>query len=89
MKQNRTIMAMPVIVEIIDENANQEIFDEVFDYLVSVDERFSTYKKNSEITLYNEGKIKKADLSKDMKKIFDALYIAQPFTRPDGSVFPL
>ena len=64
-------MAMPVIVEIIDENANQEIFDEVFDYLVSVDERFSTYKKNSEITLYNEGKIKKEDLSEDMKKVFE------------------
>lgn len=62
---------MPVTIEVVGPNITQEIFDEVFDYLISVDERFSTYKKNSEITLYNEGKISKSDLSEDMKKIFE------------------
>ena len=46
-------MGMPVVVEIVDANANQEIFKEIFDYLISAEERFSVYKKNSEITLYN------------------------------------
>ena len=64
-------MGMPVSIEIIDSNATPEVFQEVFDYLISVDERFSTYKKNSEITLYNEGKISKKDLSDDMKKVFE------------------
>ena len=66
MKQARTIMAMPVVIDIVDDGATQEIFDEVFDYLVSVDARFSVYKKDSEITLYNEGKIREADLSEDI-----------------------
>ena len=62
-------MGMPVIIEIIDSNVTSEVFKEVFDYLISIDERFSTYKKNSEITLYNEGKITAKDLSDDMKKV--------------------
>ena len=70
MKQERIIMTMPTVVDIADVGATQEIFDEVFNYLVSIDERFSVYKKNSEITLYNGGKIKEADLSEDMKKVF-------------------
>ena len=69
MKENRTIMGMPVNIEIVDSNATKEIFEEVFNYLISVDERFSTYKKNSEITLYNEGKIAEKDLSNDMKEV--------------------
>ena len=70
MKQNRIIMSMPVTIEIVDSNATEKVFEEIFNYLISVDERFSTFKKDSEITLYNEGKIDKKDLSDDMKKIF-------------------
>ena len=62
-------MGMPVVVEIVDINATRTIFDEVFNYLISIDERFSTYKKNSEITLFNEGKINERDLSVDMKEV--------------------
>jgi FAD:protein FMN transferase len=69
MKENRIIMGMPVTIEIADLNAEIEVFEEVFDYLISVDERFSVYKKNSEITLYNEGKITKENLSEEMKKV--------------------
>lgn len=62
---------MPTIIEIIDSNVTMDVFEEVFDYLISIDERFSTYKKTSEITLYNEGEIAKKDLSNDMKKILE------------------
>ena len=51
MRENRNIMGMPAVLEIVDSNANKEIFEEVFSYLISVDEKFSTYKKNSEITI--------------------------------------
>lgn len=63
-------MSMPVVIEIVDANITEEVFEEVFDYLVSVDERFSVFKKNSEITLFNEGKILEKDLSAQMKEVF-------------------
>ena len=64
-------MGMPVIIEIVDSNVTTEVFEEVFNYLISIDERFSVYKKTSEITLYNEGKIVAEDLSDDMKKVLE------------------
>ena len=70
MKQNRTIMSMPVTIEIVDSNATEKVFEDIFNYLIRADERFSTFKKDSEITLYNEGKIDIKDLSDDMKKVF-------------------
>jgi thiamine biosynthesis lipoprotein len=69
MRKTATIMGMPVIIEIIDRNVREEIFDKIFDYLTLVDECFSTYKKNSEITLYNEGKIEYENLSDEMKDV--------------------
>ncbi len=61
---------MPVVVEIIDKEAIQESLDEVFDYFTAIDNQFSTYKPNSEISRFNEGKIKKEELSHEMKEIF-------------------
>ena len=71
MKEERTIMGMPVVIEIVDKNATKEIFEEVFNYLISIDERFSPYKKTSEVSLYNEGKISEQNLSKDIKEILE------------------
>lgn len=62
---------MSVVVEIVDSNTTQEVFDEVFNYLTSIDERFSAYKKTSELTLYNEGKIAEKDLSSEMKEVLE------------------
>ena len=70
MKETRTIMAMPVVIDIVDSNANKDVFEEVFDYLRAVDEKFSIFKKNSEITSYNEGKISEKDLSNEMQEVF-------------------
>lgn len=71
MKETRIIMGMPVVVEIIDATVSQKSFDEVFEYFTLIDERFSTYKTTSEITLWNEGKIIDAELSDDMKKVLE------------------
>jgi thiamine biosynthesis lipoprotein len=70
MKQVQIIMGTPVIVEIVDNEAKQELFDEVFAYFKYVDEKFSTYKDTSEITKINKNKIKKEEYSDDMKEIF-------------------
>ncbi len=64
-------MGMPVVVEVVDLNITEEVFEEIFNYLISIDERFSPYKKTSEVSLYNEGKISKKNLSDDMKKVLE------------------
>lgn len=71
MKETRIIMGMPVVVEIIDDTVSQKALDEVFNYFTLIDERFSTYKTTSEITLWNEGKIIDAQLSDDTKKVLE------------------
>jgi thiamine biosynthesis lipoprotein len=70
MKEIRIIMGMPVTLEIIDESAGATVFEKVFSYFNSVDQKFSTYKKDSEITAINEGKISPDNYSKEMQEIF-------------------
>lgn len=70
MKQVQIIMGTPVIIEILDSEAKQSLFDEVFNYFKYVDEKFSTYKDDSEITAINNKTIKEEEVSKDMKEVF-------------------
>lgn len=70
MKQVQIIMGTPVILEVRDSEAKQEFFDEVFNYFKYVDEKFSTYKEDSEITAINNKKINERDWSEDMKTVF-------------------
>jgi thiamine biosynthesis lipoprotein len=68
-KQTKALMGMPITVEIIDPKAKQEDVAAVFAYFNYVDKKFSTYKKNSEISRINRGAINKADYSLDMKTV--------------------
>ena len=70
MKQTRTIMAMPVVVEIDDREAAGELFDEVFAYLTYADETFSFFKPTSEVSAINRGELEPRQWSDDMKEIF-------------------
>ncbi len=58
-------MGMPVIVDV---DAPEKVFKKVFDYFRYVDEKFSPYKQNSEVTKINDKRIGK-NLSSDMKLI--------------------
>jgi FAD:protein FMN transferase len=69
MKQTKIIMGMPIMVEIVDK-ASPAIFKQIFDYFKSIDDKFSTYKKTSEISLFNQGKISRNQFSQDMKTVF-------------------
>lgn len=60
---------MTATILVVDSKITKEILEEIFSYFVGIDERFSTYKKTSEITLYNEGKIANEDLSDEMKEV--------------------
>jgi thiamine biosynthesis lipoprotein len=64
-------MGTPVIVEISEKEARQELFDEVFDYFKYVDQKFSTYKEDSEITKINKKQIKEKEMSEDMREVFE------------------
>lgn len=69
MKQSRTIMGMPITVEIVDPKVTAETFDKIFFYFKLIDEKFSTYKQTSEISAVNSDKIKKSQHSADMKTV--------------------
>jgi thiamine biosynthesis lipoprotein len=69
MKDTYATMGMQAVVEIADPEATLSDAQEVFDYFKSVDDRFSIYKKDSEITLWNEGKIQEGELSEEMKTV--------------------
>ncbi len=70
MKQTRQIMGMPVILEVVDPVADQQIFDEVFDYFGYVDRKFSPFKEDSELSRINKGELALEDSSEDMRAIF-------------------
>ena len=63
-------MGMPITVEIIDMTASDSIFDEIYNYFDYVDNKFSTYKENSEISKINRNELALEDASDDMLKIF-------------------
>ena len=60
-------MGMPITVEIIG-NDVREHFAAVFDYFKQVDARYSTYKKDSEISKINAG-LPKSKWSAEMRKV--------------------
>jgi thiamine biosynthesis lipoprotein len=70
MKETRIIMGMPVVLEIVDANVSLEAMEKVFTYLNFVDQKFSTYKKESEISQINDGLISPENYSKEMQEIF-------------------
>jgi FAD:protein FMN transferase len=54
MKQTEIIMGMPITIEIVDRSTKKH-FSDLFDYFREIDNRFSTYKKDSEISQINNG----------------------------------
>ncbi len=63
-------MGMPIAVEIVDETATEADFSVIYDYFKQVDERFSTYKKTSEISRVNDG-LSKEQWSEEMKEVLE------------------
>jgi thiamine biosynthesis lipoprotein len=69
MKQTEVIMGMPITIEIVGHDVAGH-FTKLFDYFRKVDARYSTYKKDSEISKINNG-LPKSKWSKEMKKVLD------------------
>lgn len=63
-------MGMPVTVEIVDPQATPQTVQKIYDYFAHIDEKFSTYKKTSEIEAINNGNLPEEKWSEEMRLIF-------------------
>ena len=70
MKESRLRMGMPIVVEIVDASVGGPDLDEVFDYFEHIDNVFSTYKNESEISRINRGELKLENASRDVQTVF-------------------
>ena len=66
-RETRILMGMPITVEIVD-CGQDRIVDAVFAYFAAVENRFSLFRRDSEITALNQGRIKISDASPDMRE---------------------
>ena len=64
-------MGMLATVQIFDHQSTNEDIQEVFAYLHYIDQKFSTYRKDSEISQINRGEINNLDYSNEMKKVLE------------------
>ena len=99
MKDTRLIMGMPIEIEIAKiegrEKEAKGALEAAYAYLVEVDNRFSTYKEESEISRFNRGEVKRDELSPEMQEVFaigeetrERTYGYFDIRHPDGHVDP-
>jgi thiamine biosynthesis lipoprotein len=69
MKKTEIIMGMPITIEIIGKNVSKH-FDTLFDYFRQIDDKYSTYKSDSEISQINNG-LPEKKWSSEMKLVMD------------------
>lgn len=69
MKQLQLLMGMPIMVEILDSSTTEAHLDSVFAVFRAVDETFSTYKVQSEISKINRGELAEEAYSPEMQLI--------------------
>src|SRR3954468_11144306 len=64
------IMGMPIVVDLRDEHSDGAAAS-VFDWLRFVDETFSTYRSDSEISRLDRGELELADAHPDVREVLD------------------
>jgi len=72
-------MGMPISVDIPDCD-DEAVFEAAFDRLRKIDERFSTYKSDSEVSRYAAGKITEAEFSQELTEVIAACKKAETET---------
>jgi thiamine biosynthesis lipoprotein len=60
-------MGMPIVLDI--QNGKEAILEAVFKRFQEIDERFSTYKEDSEVSRFRRGELEENDLSRELKSI--------------------
>jgi thiamine biosynthesis lipoprotein len=69
MRRVEQVMGMPIVIDLRDEWADEELLDRAFEEFRSVDRRFSTHRDDSEITRINRGELALADAHADVREI--------------------
>ncbi len=95
MQQTRILMGMPVTVDVVGKFVTEEPLDLVYSYFEYVDEKFSTYKDASEISLINVKQLSLEQASDDMRTVFQLAERTRhetfgyfDITRSDGTYDP-
>lgn len=70
MKKTRNMMGMTINIEVVDSSVEETDINDVFLYFEYIEKKFSVFRRDSEITLINEGRIKESQWSKDVKTVF-------------------
>ena len=63
------VMGMPILIDIRDEDVDRAVLDTAFDAFRAVDDRFSTYREDSEVTRMNRGELAIEDAHPDVRAI--------------------
>jgi thiamine biosynthesis lipoprotein len=84
LKETRILMGMPVTLEVVDPSATEELFDSIYAYFAYIDEKFSTYQENSEISMINRHELTLEETSQDMKTV---LALAEQFRLETNGYF--
>jgi thiamine biosynthesis lipoprotein len=84
MKETRLLMGMPITIEVADEGVSPNDLEGVYRYLVSVDERFSTYKEASEVSRLNRGELRENEYSEGIREV---LALSEETRRATGGYF--
>lgn len=69
MRQTRVMMNMPITVEITNRQAAEADIENIFSYFQSIEERFSVFRPDSEISRINSGEINEVDYSAAMIEV--------------------
>ena len=89
------IMGMPIVVDVRDDGAADETLDELFAWLRWVDETFSTFEDDSEISRINRGELGRDDAHPLVRQVLERCERLRHETdgyfdmrTPDGSIDP-
>ena len=65
------VMGMPIVLDVRDTQPDERAIDDVFAWLRAVEERFSTYRADSEISRLNRDEIARAEAHPDVRAVLD------------------
>jgi thiamine biosynthesis lipoprotein len=79
MRRVEQVMGLPISIDIPDCD-DETVFEAAFGRLKEIDERFSTYKPDSEVSKFAAGKIAKAEISEELSEAIKACKQAEAKT---------
>lgn len=75
------IMGLPIVIDLRDADATEDLLDQAFAEFRSVDARFSTYRHDSEITRINAGELAVCDAHPDVREVLASCDALRTCTR--------